>query len=157
MKVSVPPSRGTNLVSTSTEVNPEQPGLCLVPFPHSQLAPHCPFLYVKQLLVGPHGKAAKWWSGLKRAHLWDNRDSRLQPDFGMMWPRRAFLKPSLLWKLMHNIHFHLYPALPSKEKSNQSWDRENLPSHHNGSTSIREAQMNQGTSHPVQMSKATRF
>ena len=108
-EASVPPSRGNKPVSTSTEVNLElqwlqQPGVCLAPFPHSQVAPHYPFHYVKKVLAGPHGKAAKLWSGLKkksfvpqRAHLWDNGDSKLQPECGTRGQEQHFLSHLCCW------------------------------------------------------------
>lgn len=107
-EVSVPASRGNKPVSTSIAVKLElqrlqQPGVCLVPFPHSQVAPHQPFHYAKKLLVGLHGKAAKLWSGLKkspvpqRAHLWDSGDSKLQPDFGTRGQEQHFLSHLCCW------------------------------------------------------------
>lgn len=47
-------------------------------------------------------------------NLWDNGDWK-------KWPRAAFRKLPLLLKSMHNISFHLYPALHSRTKNNQSW------------------------------------
>lgn len=47
-------------------------------------------------------------------NLWDNGDWK-------KWPRAAFPKLPLLLKSMHNISFHLYPALHSRTKNNQSW------------------------------------
>lgn len=151
--------RKETTISTSTGIN-------LLPWAFPSLSSHTSLSLSlhQEIVVGPHEGAGKLQSGQKNPSNFHPTNGSFLGQWTQqvatwvwnIWPRTAFLKPSLLLKSTHNISFHLHPALHSEKKSNQSRGTETSSSHHE-SAGAQRLKMHQGTSHPAQMSKVTRF